>query len=85
VRFQTLVSDINNVIFATDQDKNIHALHSFKVTGGTLLRPKVNTIAQDATMEDIPPTDTQPIVPIIDGRWFIIRTSAIVNDNCRIE
>jgi hypothetical protein len=39
VRFQTLVSDINNVIFAADQDKNIHALQSFKVTGGTLLRP----------------------------------------------
>ncbi len=39
VRFQTLVSDINNVILAADQDKNIHALHSFKVAGGTLLRP----------------------------------------------
>jgi hypothetical protein len=39
VRFQTLVSDINNVIFAVDQDKNIHALHSFKVAGGTLLCP----------------------------------------------
>jgi hypothetical protein len=39
VRFQTLISDINRVIFAADQDKNIHALHSFKVAGGTLLRP----------------------------------------------
>jgi hypothetical protein len=40
VRFQTLVSDmINNVIFAADQDKNIHALHSFKVAGGMLLHP----------------------------------------------
>jgi len=38
-RFQTLVSDINNVVFAVDQDKNIHALHSFKVSGGSLLRP----------------------------------------------
>jgi hypothetical protein len=39
VRFQTLISDINSVIFAADQDKNIHALHCFKVAGGTLLRP----------------------------------------------
>jgi hypothetical protein len=34
-----LISDINNVLLATDQDKKIHALHSFKVSGGTLLRP----------------------------------------------
>jgi hypothetical protein len=39
VRFQTLISDINSVIFTADQDKNIHALHSFKVAGGTLLCP----------------------------------------------
>jgi hypothetical protein len=39
VRFQTLISDINSIIFAANQDKNIHALHSFKVAGGTLLRP----------------------------------------------
>ena len=38
-RFQTLVSDIDNVVFGVDQDKNIHALHSFKVSGGSLLRP----------------------------------------------
>jgi hypothetical protein len=36
---QTLISDISNVLLATDQDKKIHALHSFKVSGGTLLRP----------------------------------------------
>jgi hypothetical protein len=39
MRFQPLISDINSVIFAADQDKNIHALHSFKVAGGTLLCP----------------------------------------------
>ena len=39
VRIQTLISDINKVIFAADQDKHIHALHSFKVAGGTILRP----------------------------------------------
>jgi hypothetical protein len=39
MRFQTLISDINSVIFAADQDKNIHTLHSFKVAGGTLLCP----------------------------------------------
>jgi hypothetical protein len=39
VRFQNLILDINSVIFAADQDKNIHALHSFKVAGGTLLCP----------------------------------------------
>jgi hypothetical protein len=39
VRFQTLISDINSIIFAADQDKNIHALHSFKVAGGTFLCP----------------------------------------------
>ena len=38
-RFQTLISDIDNVVFAVDHDKNIHALHSFKVSGGSLLRP----------------------------------------------
>ncbi len=38
-RFQTLILDINNVVFTVDQDKNIHALHSFKVSGGSLLRP----------------------------------------------
>jgi hypothetical protein len=38
-RFQTLILDINNVLLATDQDTNIHALHSFKVLGGTLLHP----------------------------------------------
>jgi hypothetical protein len=30
--------DIDNILLVTDQDK-IHALHSFKVPGGTLLRP----------------------------------------------
>jgi hypothetical protein len=39
MRFQTLISDINSIIFAADQNKNIHALHSFKVAGGTLLCP----------------------------------------------
>jgi hypothetical protein len=39
VRIQTLISDINKVVFAADQDKHIHALHSFKVAGGTILRP----------------------------------------------
>ncbi len=38
-RFQALISDINNVLFAVDQDKNIHALHSLKVSGGSLLCP----------------------------------------------
>jgi hypothetical protein len=38
-RFQTLISDIDNVVFGVDNDKNIHALHSFKVSGGSLLRP----------------------------------------------
>ena len=35
VRFQTLISDINNVIFTADHDKNILVLHSFKVAGGS--------------------------------------------------
>ncbi len=38
-RFQTLVPDIDNVVFGVDHDKNMHALHSFKVSGGSLLRP----------------------------------------------
>jgi hypothetical protein len=38
-QFQTLISDINNVLLATDQDMKIHALHSFKVLRGTLLHP----------------------------------------------
>jgi hypothetical protein len=31
--------DVNNVLLAIDQDKKIHALHSFEVSGGTLLCP----------------------------------------------
>jgi hypothetical protein len=38
-RFQTLVADTDNVLLATDTDNKIHTLHSFKVAGGTLLRP----------------------------------------------
>jgi hypothetical protein len=38
-RFQTLILDVGNVLLATDQDKKIHALHSFKVSGGTPLHP----------------------------------------------
>jgi hypothetical protein len=38
-RFETLISDVDNVLLATDQDKKIHTPHSFKVSGGTLLRP----------------------------------------------
>jgi hypothetical protein len=30
--FQTLILDANNILLATDYDKKIHALHSFKVT-----------------------------------------------------
>ena len=37
-RFRTLTADIDNVILATDKNRNIPALHSFKVAGGTLLR-----------------------------------------------
>ena len=43
-RFQTLISDIDNVVFGVDHDKNIHALHSFKVSGGSLLRPSTKMI-----------------------------------------
>ena len=39
VRFQNLISDTDNVLLATDSDNMIHTLHSFKVVGGTLLRP----------------------------------------------
>jgi hypothetical protein len=38
-QFQTLISDVDNVLLRTDQDKNIYALQSFNVSGGTLLRP----------------------------------------------
>jgi hypothetical protein len=38
-QFQTLISDIDNILLATDQDMKIHTLHSFKVLGDTLLRP----------------------------------------------
>jgi archaellin len=38
-RFQTLILDVDNILLATDQDKKIHTLHSFKVSGGTLLHP----------------------------------------------
>jgi hypothetical protein len=31
--------DVDNVVLATDKDKKIHALHSFKVSGGTPLHP----------------------------------------------
>jgi hypothetical protein len=38
-RFQALISDADNILLATDYNKKIHALHSFKVTGGTRLCP----------------------------------------------
>jgi hypothetical protein len=43
-QFQTLISDIGNVLLATDQDMKIHALHSFKVLGGTLLCPAIKLL-----------------------------------------
>jgi hypothetical protein len=39
MRFQTLIANTDNVLLATDTDNKIHTLHSFKVAGGTLLRP----------------------------------------------
>jgi hypothetical protein len=38
-RFQNLISDPDNILLATDSDNMIHTLHSFKIVGGTLLRP----------------------------------------------
>ena len=38
-RFQTLISGPDNVLLATNNDNKIHALHSFKVMGGSFLRP----------------------------------------------
>jgi hypothetical protein len=37
--FQMLILDASNVLLATDNNKKIHALHSFKVAGGTFLCP----------------------------------------------
>jgi len=39
-RFQTLTTDPDLVLFATDSNKKLLTLHSFKNAGGTLLRPK---------------------------------------------
>jgi hypothetical protein len=39
MRFQTFVADTDNLLLATDTNNKIHALHSFKVAGGTLLLP----------------------------------------------
>ena len=39
LRFHNLISDQDNILLATDSDNVIHTLHSFKVAGGTLLRP----------------------------------------------
>jgi hypothetical protein len=38
MRFQTLVVDTDNVFLAMVTNNKIHALHNFKVAGGTLLR-----------------------------------------------
>jgi hypothetical protein len=38
-RFQTLTADPDNVLLVTNNDNKIHALHSFKVVGGSVLRP----------------------------------------------
>jgi hypothetical protein len=38
-RFQNLISDPDNVLLATDSNNMIYTLHSFKVIGGTFLRP----------------------------------------------
>jgi hypothetical protein len=44
-QFHTLISDIDNVLLATDQDMKIYALHSFKVLGGTLLCPATKLLS----------------------------------------
>ena len=35
-------------------------------------------MARDATMGDIPPAETLPNVSMMDERWFVVNTSAIV-------
>ena len=40
-RIQNLISDPDNVLLATDSQNIIHALHSFKIVGGSILRPSV--------------------------------------------
>jgi hypothetical protein len=44
LRFQTLTTDPDLVPFATDSNKKVLVLHSFKNAGGTLLRPENKTM-----------------------------------------
>jgi hypothetical protein len=43
-RFQTLTTDPDLILFATDSNKKVLVLHSFKNAGGTLLRPEKKTM-----------------------------------------
>ena len=43
-RFQTLTTDPDLILFATDSNKKVLVLHSFKNAGGTLLRPENKTM-----------------------------------------
>ena len=43
-RFQTLTTDPDLILFATDSNKKFLVLHSFKNAGGTLLRPEKKTM-----------------------------------------
>jgi hypothetical protein len=39
-RFQTLTGDPDMILFATDSNKKLLVIHSFKNAGGTLLHPE---------------------------------------------
>ena len=48
-RFQTLTADPDMVLFATDSNKKLLVLHSFKNAGGTLLRPEKKLMSLSGT------------------------------------
>jgi hypothetical protein len=48
-RFQTVTADPDMVLFATDSNKKLLVLHSFKNTGGTLLCPEKKLMCLSGT------------------------------------
>jgi hypothetical protein len=48
-RFQTLTSDPNMVLFATNSSKKLLVLHSFKNVGGTLIHPETKLMCLSGT------------------------------------
>ena len=65
-RFQTLTTDPDLVLFATDSNKKLPTLHSFKNAGGTLLRPEKKLMCLLGTGTLATPLEVNPLTLMED-------------------